>query len=223
VNLLFVFIYIHIEFLEETYKIIISHFFIGMSSLAFYAAPIENNDSSAGYNTIDKKKASKNKTLKKRSANQTEQEHVKAMIDTIHNSSVSEETESDNMGEFKPPPPPESAGGARVEARQNPTQAPQPYEGSDVPVTLEAFNGLESAQAEEYYKKVVPYFSNMSNPSQNQEQDLLIKLDKILHLLEEQQNDRTGHVTEEIILYSFLGIFIIFIIDSFARVGKYVR
>jgi len=195
-----------------------------MSSLAFYAAPIENNDSSQGYNTIDKKKASRNKTLKKRSANQTEQQHVKAMIDTIHkDSSIVEETESDNMGEFKPPPPPESAGGARVEARQSPVQDPQPYQGSDVPVTLEAFDGLESAQAEEYYQKVVPYISSMSNPSQNQEQDLLIKLDKILHLLEEQQNDRTGHVTEEIILYSFLGIFIIFIIDSFARVGKYVR
>jgi hypothetical protein len=26
-----------------------------------------------------------------------------------------------------------------------------------------------------------------------------------------------------VILYSFLGIFIIFIVDSFARVGKYVR
>jgi hypothetical protein len=28
---------------------------------------------------------------------------------------------------------------------------------------------------------------------------------------------------EEVILYSFLGVFIIFIVDSFARVGKYTR
>ena len=45
----------------------------------------------------------------------------------------------------------------------------------------------------------------------------------MINLLEEQKDEKTGHVTEEIILYSFLGVFIIFIIDSFARAGKYVR
>ena len=45
----------------------------------------------------------------------------------------------------------------------------------------------------------------------------------MINLLEEQQDEKTGHVTEEVILYSFLDIFIIFIIDSFARAGKYVR
>ena len=43
------------------------------------------------------------------------------------------------------------------------------------------------------------------------------------YLLEEQQNEKTGHVTEEVILYSFLGVFIIFVLDSFARAGKYIR
>ena len=51
----------------------------------------------------------------------------------------------------------------------------------------------------------------------------LSKLDNILNLLEEQKSERTHHVTEELILYVFLGFFIIYIIDSFARVGKYVR
>jgi hypothetical protein len=45
----------------------------------------------------------------------------------------------------------------------------------------------------------------------------------MINLLEEKQDEKTNNVTEEIILYSFLGIFIIFIVDSFARVGKYVR
>ena len=53
--------------------------------------------------------------------------------------------------------------------------------------------------------------------------ELLNKLNYMIHILEEQQDQKTGHVTEEIILYSFLGIFIIFVIDSFARAGKYVR
>ena len=49
------------------------------------------------------------------------------------------------------------------------------------------------------------------------------KLNYMIHLLEEQQDERTSNVTEEVIMYSFLGIFIIFIVDSFVRVGKYVR
>ena len=54
--------------------------------------------------------------------------------------------------------------------------------------------------------------------------DLLMKkLNYMITLLEQQQDEKTGHVAEEVILYSFLGIFIIFIVDSFARVGKYVR
>lgn len=54
--------------------------------------------------------------------------------------------------------------------------------------------------------------------------DVLIeKLNYMIHLLEEQHDERTQTVTEEVILYSFLGIFIIFIVDSFCRIGKYTR
>ena len=45
----------------------------------------------------------------------------------------------------------------------------------------------------------------------------------MITLLEDQQDEKTNNVTEEVVLYSFLGIFIIFIVDSFAKVGKYVR
>jgi hypothetical protein len=52
---------------------------------------------------------------------------------------------------------------------------------------------------------------------------LLSKLDYIVHLLEEQRGEKTNHITEELVLYLFLGIFIIFVLDSFARASKYVR
>ena len=42
-------------------------------------------------------------------------------------------------------------------------------------------------------------------------------------LFKEQQFERTSFVVEELILYSFLGIFIIFIIDSFGKASKYIR
>jgi hypothetical protein len=49
------------------------------------------------------------------------------------------------------------------------------------------------------------------------------KINYMIHLLEEQQKEPTKHITEEFILYTFLGIFVIYIVDSFARVGKYIR
>jgi len=52
---------------------------------------------------------------------------------------------------------------------------------------------------------------------------LLQKLNYMINLLEEKQDERTNNVTEEVVLYSFLGIFIIFIVDSFTRVGRYTR
>ena len=52
---------------------------------------------------------------------------------------------------------------------------------------------------------------------------LMEKINYMIHLLEQQQNEKTDNVTEEFILYTFLGVFIIFIVDSFARTGKYTR
>ena len=51
----------------------------------------------------------------------------------------------------------------------------------------------------------------------------LEKLNHIIHLLEKQQDEKTETVMEELILYLFLGVFVIFSIDSFAKVGKYTR
>lgn len=62
-----------------------------------------------------------------------------------------------------------------------------------------------------------------SNNNQSQNDAIINKLNYMMNLLEEQQDEKTSHVTEEVILYSFLGIFMIFIVDSFSRVGKYTR
>ncbi len=67
------------------------------------------------------------------------------------------------------------------------------------------------------------YGSSQSNGSTDSNDLLIQKLNYMINLLEQSQDERTNNVTEEIVLYSFLGIFIIFIVDSFVRVGKYVR
>ena len=67
----------------------------------------------------------------------------------------------------------------------------------------------------------MPYSQNYNSNEKNK--DLLNKLNYIISLLEEQKDEKTNNVIEEVILYTFLGIFIIFVIDSFAKASKYVR
>jgi hypothetical protein len=103
-----------------------------------------------------------------------------------------------------------------------PRQYPVPLD------SYEGFNSLPKTYASDYYKQYVPYFnqsgsSNGDNNSTMNKNQILEKLNYMIHLLEEQKDEKTGHVMEEVILYSFLGVFIIFIVDSFARVGKYTR
>ena len=66
-------------------------------------------------------------------------------------------------------------------------------------------------------------FNNSSVSTNYDNNQLITKLNYIIHLLEEQHNEKTNHITEELILYLFLGIFIIFVLDSFARSSKYTR
>jgi len=119
---------------------------------------------------------------------------------------------------------------------------PQPnYEKDNLDLNNIQTNYGDSQSADEYYKKMIPNYKENSSIGQgnhargynsgsttanyaNVANDVLLqKLNYMIHLLEEQQDEKTSNVTEEVILYSFLGIFIIFVCDSFARVGKYVR
>ena len=53
--------------------------------------------------------------------------------------------------------------------------------------------------------------------------DVERKLNYLIKMMETQKNENVQYLTEEIILYGFFGVFIIYVIDSFTRVGKYVR
>ena len=73
-----------------------------------------------------------------------------------------------------------------------------------------------------------PYYANMGietagTGSNSGNHSVMQKLNYITHILEEIQVEKTSNVTEELILYSFLGVFVIFVVDSFAKAGKYYR
>jgi hypothetical protein len=132
---------------------------------------------------------------------------------------------------------------------KNPIPVPLDNDEMELQELQSAF--LNDAQVRDYYRKLVPNFHNKDpSPSSdsgaankmyykeramdqsqtnnysysNGNNDVLLnKINYMINLLEDQQDERTNNVTEEVVLYSFLGIFIIFVVDSFARVGKYTR
>ena len=196
-----------------------------MTSLAFCAAPVNESFTNQSDSLIDKKRngrGSHNKTIKRYGGSNGK---IESMRKEIGFDGMDNNSESSNMGDFLAPP--QSAGVQRTKDRDSsPDQVVQPHgssESSDSPVSLESFQNIPSLASEEYYKQFVPYYDRANNGPTVHRDELIDKLDYMIHLLEEQREIKTGSVTEEVILYSFLGVFIIFVIDSFARAGKYTR
>ena len=230
---------------------LLSKFLLRMS-LAMYAAPFDNESSyknSDNEYINSKKKLAHNKTQKKINHDKFDENKVNNVLQKIHDNSTVEE---DHLGDFNPPPPPESIGVTKTIATEsmetmnsekmmkNFGTVPLPMYEDNSNLDLNNFNTNygDNQSTEEYYKKMIPsykknqynrqYYNNFASNNNNfvegNSNDLLLqKLNYMINLLEEQQDEKTSNVTEEVVLYSFLGIFIIFVVDSFARSGKYKR
>ena len=91
--------------------------------------------------------------------------------------------------------------------------------------TVDSHNQQPNDITDGYLTTYVPHYTKLDNHKDlsGSEDSLMKKLNYMIHLLEEQQDQKTENVTEELVLYSFLGIFVIFVVDGFARAGKYTR
>ena len=92
------------------------------------------------------------------------------------------------------------------------------------------YSSIENIKPSNYLNNEFSKISNFSNNTtiddslyKNKNNELLDKLNYTIYLLEEQRAQKSNYVTEEIILYIFLGIFIIFVLDKFNKPGKYTR
>ena len=205
-------------------------------SLLLTAAPIDE----VSKVTTNREKPSKNS------------KDVRAMNAIMNNPVLSDKSTSQSAS-FKPSPNMvNNAGSALADFRPqpstqcNPKEVPAPPAGmnptvssppsagrpvqpvesnsNDAALTVEGFQNLTPDFNSDYYKRLVPlYTSAAGSESSGEPNELLRKLNQIIHMLEEQSDSRTGSVNEELILYCFLGIFTIFLVDSFARAGKYTR
>jgi hypothetical protein len=212
-------------------------------SLAMTAEPI-NSEYDQYIDSPINKKRQHNRTQKRIS--NIDSNKVNSVIESLHNNNQ----DNNDLGDFKPlnplaPPVMQfkQEGMSNLEkTMNNNVTVPQAIENEN-----SALKSLENAfmnddEVRRYYGRLVanyneqssnnsnsnvPYrYSNTNNnrnTSMDTNQVLIDKLNYMINLLEEKQDERTNNVTEEVVLYSFLGIFIIFVVDSFARVGKYVR
>jgi hypothetical protein len=205
-----------------------------MSNLVLCAAPFSPKNNLSENNNRSHIDKPRNHTLKNR---QVQNSKINDAIARIHQSpEVGEE-----LNNFNPPPPPSSIGVLKTEEsipntqhiRVNTSELTGDGLANTGPPEGEHYDDLNITDNNEYYKKVVPMYKEVNHPTPQphppQQQimsnkgEMAQKLNYMIHLLEEQHDEKTGHVFEELILYSFLGIFIIFVVDSFARAGKYVR
>ena len=196
------------------------------------------------FNISQDNKKSKNQTLRRK--RKKDPNKAKKFLNSLnlmkkqeepikHKNSTEDESELANFTPEEFPPHPKLS--SKIDTVQPKPYSPEDLEKEDIAVTAENFKVLGDQANAEYYKKfITPQMSTYAQqytPSayanlQNQNfadnpSGLMKKLNYMIHLLEEQHEEKTSFITEELILYIFLGVFIIYVLDSFVRVGKYVR
>ena len=197
------------------------------------SAPVANSPESKISKMKQRLKASEAKVSKK-----VDMEYENDDID------MSDAEEQAHLSSFQPPPLP------MIQQKKRPSghkQQPGGQVGSessgDEAVTRENFDQMSSAYAKQYYDQYMPASTSGMNHikkllgatpglvednnggggGEGGESALMKKLNYMIHLLEDQKDEKVNGITEELVLYCFLGIFIIFVLDSFVRVGKYIR
>ena len=169
-------------------------------------------------------KKRKNKTIRKRAKlPSAKAEEFLNSMKNMHENMEEMDGDGEGLANFNPPPKAELTKIPEdiVENLDNQNSLNQP---ADDAVTIEGYNNLNNDVMKSYYDSYVPYYNNPQNQSTFQNKDeLMKKLNYLIHLMEENKDEPNKNVTEELVLYMFLGVFTIFVIDSFARAGKYTR
>ena len=181
---------------------------------------------------------------------QSESEKRNTRVNELINqmSSVSEENDGAKLADFRPPPyavnttskseTPQIAANwnniaadEEIKPPQNPLQRPVPK--------IQAHNDLVYGPSYENNSKYGSNYHHSYDPAKivysaaaaaqktktlsTDDSRLMEKINYMIRMLENQAVEKTANITEEFILYTFLGVFMIFVLDSFVRVGKYVR
>jgi len=179
------------------------------------------------------------------------QEDRSSRVNDIINkiTAISAENDGAHLGDFKPMEPPQlnqrksipENSGKMMDPQQllpeNPLQQKPPainrpgsnynYGANDMNLgNLSNYQQSYSAQTMFAKPQQQPYYAKYGTSgggTSGGDDKLMERINYMIHLLEQQQQEKTANVTEEFLLYTFLGVFVIYIVDSFSRTGKYTR
>jgi len=161
-------------------------------------------------------------------------------------SSVSVDNDGAKLADFNPPPNPavhikkdlqiHKPTDPPITNLANPLQMPAPtFSNRSVnPYVTNNANNVTLGNYQQVYTQtqtpihglsngLKPYYAAMGITSDTSDTKVMEKINYMIHLLENMENEKTANVTEEFVLYTFLGVFVIYVLDSFSRSGKYIR
>ena len=164
------------------------------------------------------------RTLRKKSKNKKSSSKINNLLNSLSVYQNKQENDDDELENFVPlEEKTEQFENEQIFSEQLENNTPETIENMN-PSPVEGFSQLNSVSAQDYYKQYIPYYNKVNNDSSvTNQDDLMKKLNYMITLLEEERDEKTENVTEELVLYLFLGVFVIFVVDSFARAGKYTR
>jgi hypothetical protein len=200
-----------------------------------YSEIIDNNNNNDSENSsrtyMDKKRTKFNKTCKLKNSFDLDK-YATYGIENFSNLEAMETEDDHNLASydsnFNPPSHPElTTNQDNNSEKENKQDKQDKNEQNDSPLFSEdKFNKLQNNYAQQLYDKYTPnsnYASNLGSITNENRDEILRKINYMIHLLEEQKDYPTSHVTEEVILYMFLGVFMIFVLDNFSKTAKYTR
>ena len=155
--------------------------------------------------------------------------HSNKVNDIINQmANVSPDNDGSSLADFKPPPMPlQHVKSDHTDINITDERPPTFSNTQTIPSDYNNYHNAYTptiTNSQPYYSKMGGLGNNSESPiSSIYDNRISEKINYMIHLLEGQEAERTANVTEEFILYTFLGVFIIYICDSFSRGGRYVR
>lgn len=198
-------------------------------NLALMAAPVENMEPMEKNNYMYKKRKQKREIKNQIQNRNSSKQNVKA-ANKVNNAmqAIYNNLDDDNeLHDFQMPPPPQSMGVERTIENEE-QEGEEGYSNLEENDEVENIKDFNNTYATSYYNQYIPeqnmHSYQMPVVTNTQPTNSIDdKLTHLINLLEEQKIERTENITEEIILYGFLGVFVIYVVDSCVRVGKYTR
>jgi hypothetical protein len=154
--------------------------------------------------------------------------------------SLSVDNDGSKLADFNPPPnpevqykkeiPPEKQADPPITNLTNPLQIPAPSFSKRTvnPYVVNNASNISLGNYQQVYTPKMteidkPYYANMGITNEMGNNKMIEKINYMIHMLENMEGEKTANITEEFVLYTFLGVFVIFVLDSFTRTGKYIR